>query len=630
MTFVTARSLTPAQHALHKSLTDALPQQTVAQLLDRQLLRAHYQPIVSLRDGRVIGHESLIRGPEGSPLRSSDALFKQARREQLLVRLERDCLAEGLRGWVGIARGARLFLNLSAHTIVQMGDRSTLISILQSLHALSVAPSALVIEITEHEHVADLPRLIEVATWMRAEGFRFALDDFGDGRSSLRLWAELRPEFVKIDKYFVHDLPQQAVKVQTLRGIMRFAESFGTELIAEGIETAGELQVLRDLGIGLGQGFFLGRPQPQPAPSVREEAAAVIVSSEIAVLPELTRAAASDFTVARLAVPSPALTPDTVVDEVAKLFSSDASLRAVVLVENERPVGVLNRQAFTDQYAKPFFRELYGRKPSLPFANTTPLMLDCHTGLDAMAAVLTSSDQRYLTEGFVVTDNGRYVGLGTGEQLVRVVTEARIEAARHANPLTFLPGNVPITEHITRLLASGGAFVACYCDLNDFKPFNDHYGYWRGDEMIRLVARTLVSHCDPRRDFVGHVGGDDFVVLFQSDDWHARCTKIVSAFNARSHGLYDDLALSRGGIDAEDRQGIARFFPFTTLSVGAVPISPRDFARPEDVASAAASAKHRAKTSATGLAIEMSSSIDAVTAPSSDIFGTIAATHDPR
>jgi diguanylate cyclase (GGDEF)-like protein len=236
----------------------------------------------------------------------------------------------------------------------------------------------------------------------------------------------------------------------------------------------------------------------------------------------------------------------------------------------------------------------------------TPLILDKHTGLDAMTAVLTSSDQRYLTEGFVVTEGGRYFGLGTGEQLVRVVTEARIEAARHANPLTFLPGNIPISEHIDRLLASGGEFVACYCDLNDFKPYNDHYGYWRGDEMIRLVARTLVSHCDPRRDFVGHVGGDDFVVLFQSDDWLDRCERVIATFNERALLLFDKDALERGGIEAEDRQGVLRFFKCTTLSIGAVPVRPCVFTKAEQVASAAAAAKHKAKLSSVGLAIESS------------------------
>lgn len=206
--------------------------------------------------------------------------------------------------------------------------------------------------------------------------------------------------------------------------------------------------------------------------------------------------------------------------------------------------------------------------------------------------------------------------------MVRVVTEARIEAARHANPLTFLPGDVPITEHIARLLSSGGAFVACYCDLNDFKPFNDHYGYWRGDEMIRLVARTLIAHVDARRDFVGHVGGDDFVVLFQSGDWEVRCTRIIAAFSAKARLLYDEEALAQGGIAAHDRHGVSRFFSCTSLSIGAVPIQPRMYAHPEDVATAAAAAKHRAKHAPSGLAVQFAAEQDA--AAEVDLYGTAA------
>ena len=364
------------------------------------------------------------------------------------------------------------------------------------------------------------------------------------------------------------------------------------------------MRVVRDLGIELGQGWFLGRPQAIPAVSVLRPAGETIISSEIAVLPEITRAAGADLTVGRLAVEVPPLHPQMLIDDVAKRLAADPALRAVALVDEGRPVGLINRQAFVDSYAKPYFKELYGRKPCIAFANTTPLILDKHTGLERMTSVLTSSDQRYLTEGFIVTEGGRYLGLGTGEQLVRVVTEVRIEAARHANPLTFLPGNIPISEHIERLLGAGGEFVACYADLNDFKPYNDHYGYWRGDEMIRLVARTLVSHCDPRRDFVGHVGGDDFVVLFQSDDWLDRCERVLASFNANALSLFDADAVERGGIEAEDRHGVNRFFKCTTLSIGAVPIRPGAFTRAEQVASAAAAAKHKAKASPRGLDIE--------------------------
>ena len=578
--------------------------QTAFALLESRLLLAHYQPIVQLKDGKVVAHESLIRLPLSSTLRSPDEFFKAARAEGLTTQAEQACLDEGVRSWVKHRPDTRLFLNLSAFAIIEMVDRLTVSGLLHALHAAEVSPSALVIEITEHERVADLPRLIATAAELRATGLRFALDDFGDGRSSLRLWAELRPEVVKIDKYFIHDVSTQPIKVQTLRGLTRLAETFGTSLVAEGIETEDELRVVRDLGIELGQGYFLGRPQAVPAMSVLRPAGEIIISSEIAVLPEITRAAGADFTVERLAVAVAPLHPQMAINDVAKLLSENPAMRAVPLVEEGRPVGLINRQTFVDSYAKPYFKELYGRKPCVTFANTTPLILDKHTSLEGMTAVLTSSDQRYLTEGFIVTEGGRYLGLGTGEQLVRVVTEVRIEAARHANPLTFLPGNIPISEHIERLLDAGGEFVACYADLNDFKPYNDHYGYWRGDEMIRLVARTLVSHCDLRRDFVGHVGGDDFVVLFQSDDWLNRCERIITSFNANARSLFDDEALKRGGIEAEDRHGVSRFFEFTTLSVGAVPIRPGAFTRAEEVASAAAAAKHKAKMSPGGLEVE--------------------------
>lgn len=595
---------TPALEAMRRSVDEALRVQTVAQVLSRKVLQAHYQPIAELKTGKIIGHESLIRGPIDSPLHFPDALFAAARVEGLTVALEQASLITGLRSWAQRKQDKRLFVNLSAQTLITMVDQMSLSGVMQALQELAIAPSALVIEVTEHEHVADLPRLIKVGSDLRASGLRFALDDFGDGRSSLRLWAELRPEIVKIDKYFVRDVHTNAVKVQTLKGLMRLAETFGTMLVAEGIETDAELKVVRDLGIDFGQGYFLGRPDHVPAETILLPASEAIASSVIAVLPELTRAAGADFTLQRLAIHVPPLTPDATNDDVSQVFGDDPSLRSIALVDNGRPIGLLNRQSFLDRYARPFFKEVYGRKPCVLFANTTPLMLDKYTGLDALTAVLTSSDQRYLSEGFIVTEGGHYCGLGTGEQLVRVVTEVRIEAARHANPLTFLPGNIPISEHIDRLLAGGGQFVACYADLNDFKPYNDHYGYWRGDEMIRLVARTLASHCDSRRDFIGHVGGDDFVMLFQSDDWLERCESIVAMFNEKARSLFDDEALHRGGIEAEDRHGVTRFFNFTTLSIGAVPVRPGIFHKAEQVASAAATAKHKAKTQHVGVAIE--------------------------
>lgn len=243
-------SLSFARNLLMTQTLDSAPiLHRACDILDAGVLRAHYQPIIQLKDGKVVAHESLIRMPAHATLRSPDEFFKAARAEGLTVRAEQACLEEGMRSWAEHKPDTRLFLNLSAFAIIEMVDRLTVPGVLRALHAASISPSALVIEITEHEHVSDLPRLIATATALRATGLRFALDNFGDGRSSLRLWAELPPEIVKVDKYFIHDVAIQPIKVQTLRGLTRLAETFGTKLVAEGIETEDELLVVRDLGI---------------------------------------------------------------------------------------------------------------------------------------------------------------------------------------------------------------------------------------------------------------------------------------------------------------------------------------------------------------------------------------------
>jgi diguanylate cyclase (GGDEF)-like protein len=589
--------------ALATSTYAPLTWRNVRDLIEHRLLRPHFQPIADLRDGSVYAHEALIRGPAGSAYAMPDALFAAAHREDCAFELEVDCVRRALAAWSKSECSGRLFLNFSAGALVRTLAERSIDDIIASAGAQGVAPSSVVIELTEHEQVRDFDALLSACATLRRHGIGIALDDFGDGRSSLRLWSELKPDVVKIDKYFLKDLARHGDKLQTLRALLQIAETFGSRLVAEGLEGAEELRLARDLGVTYGQGWALGRPAPDPVGALLPEARAVLVSLDIAIFPELKRASNSGYTAARLLIAAPAIRPDMSHDAVYDILRERDALHAVAVVDDDKPVALINRSQFIASYARPYFKELYGSKPCTLFANLAPLAIEMHTGIEELTTVLTSGDQRYLTEGFVITEGGRYRGRGTGQQLVRAVTEARIEAARHANPLTFLPGNIPISDHIARLLASGRDFVAGYADLNHFKPYNDQYGYWRGDEMIRLVARMLISHCDARRDFVGHVGGDDFLVLFQSGDWLERCERIVAAFNAKALELFDPEALALGGIQAEDRHGDMRFHPCTTLCIGAVQVPPGRFAHAEDVASAAAAAKRQAKQANRGVVV---------------------------
>lgn len=380
-----------------------------------------------------------------------------------------------------------------------------------------------------------------------------------------------------------------------MTGLVGLARAYGTRLIAEGIETEGELAVLRDLGVPFGQGFLLGTPSEAPARQISAQLVGAIESRQIAVYPETVRQPSRHRTAGQTVILAPAVAPSTPNNELALLFGRHPELHALPVVDAGTPVGLINRRAFMDRYAQPFQRELYGRKACTVFMNPQPLVVDKATPLESLTRVMTGDDQRHLADGFIVTDAGHYLGIGTGEALVRAVTEIRIEAARYANPLTFLPGNIPISEHIARLLANQVPFVACYSDLNQFKPYNDQYGYWRGDEMIKLAAQSLSAHCNPVRDFLGHVGGDDFVLLFQSEDWARRCEEAIAEFNRLAQRLFNAEDLAAGGIRGEDRLGNPAFFPLTTMSIGAVPVAPDDYRNPEDVASAAAVAKRQAK-----------------------------------
>jgi len=573
----------------------------LARLLQEKALRPVFQPIASMKDGGIYAHEALIRGPAGTPLHMPDALFAAARVERLTLQLEIACVVAALDRWGELRQSGRLFVNLSAAALMASVTGSVPGVLLQTIRARGLEPRMLVVELTEHEPVEDVGALAAVVREMHAAGVMLALDDFGDGHSSLRLWSELEPDIVKIDKYFIHDLSQHAKKIQTLRALMQIAKVFGTTLVAEGIETAEDLRVIRDLGLELGQGYLLGFPLELPCQKIDEAAASVFADPTVSVMPAQRDGSVSSKLQRLQPIIAPTLSPRATHNDLATVFEKNPGLHAVAIVENELPVGLIDRKTFMELSARRYFKELYGAKACTTFANMSPRVIERMNVARDLLGILTSQDQRYLTEGFIVTDNGRYVGLGTGDQLVRSVTESRIEAARHANPLTFLPGNIPITEHIERLLASGSEFVACYGDLADFKPFNDYYGYWRGDEMIRLCARMTVTHCDALRDFVGHVGGDDFIMLFQSSDWQQRCEAMIAEFNRSARLLYDDAARDAGGIAAQDRHGVDRFFSFTTLSIGAVRVLKAQYPSAESVANAAAAAKHEAKAAPGGL-----------------------------
>jgi EAL domain-containing protein (putative c-di-GMP-specific phosphodiesterase class I) len=231
----------------------------LGEILDDRAISVVFQPILSLAEGGIVGHEALVRGPVGSWLESPAALFAAAREAGSYEQLAVLCIQEALRAFSAHDTPGLLFLNISPRLVQRPGFDPARAR--RFLEDLELPPASVVIELTEDFPAIDIAHLRESLLLYRSMGFRVALDDLGEGFSSLRLWSELRPEFVKADKHFVRGIARDAVKRQFLRSIQHIARRSGSQVIAEGIEVAEDFRAARRLGIAMAQGWFIGRPE---------------------------------------------------------------------------------------------------------------------------------------------------------------------------------------------------------------------------------------------------------------------------------------------------------------------------------------------------------------------------------
>jgi EAL domain-containing protein (putative c-di-GMP-specific phosphodiesterase class I)/GGDEF domain-containing protein len=567
-------------------------------MLERALvagsLKPVFQPVVRVDTLEVVAHEGLSRCAFMPANISILDLLELARVEGRLAELELHAARTLCNAFEAQSAPGRLLVNLSAHAILHGSLRPD--DVLSALSSCGLDPARVTIEVTERDAVENPARLAHALGYLRAHGMRIALDDFGNGHSNFEMWNEIHPDVVKIDRYLIHGVSRSAGRLAIVRSLCQVAESLGTDLVGEGVEDPADLRVLRDLGIPYAQGFLIGRPAEHVVREASAESRQLLRTFAVPVLPRPRGPITQRPTqVSHLLIEAPSVEPRQTNDEVMALFMDHPEMHAVAVVKDGHPMGLINRRLVNERMAQPFARELLARKSCTALMNGAPLVCDENRSLESLSDVLRGEDQRYLADGFIVTRNGQYLGLGTGEALVRRVSELRIEAARHANPLTFLPGNIPTTEHLERLIDGGDSFTVVHVDLTDFKPFNDHYGYSRGDEMIRLLSGLLGEHVDPALDFIGHIGGDDFVVLFQSADWEARCQRVIETFNARSPQLFDPADIVDGGLRGKDRRGEPQFFPCTTVVMGAVELAPPLPQRAQSIAMLAARAKRQAK-----------------------------------
>jgi len=555
-----------------------------------------FQPIVQTSDGRVYGYEALLRGWMEAGFPSIASVFDAAFLDAVLSSLDMSLRAKALADFAAWSpAGTKLFFNVDNRTI--QPDDTAMGATAAMLASLGLAPSRMVFEISERHEVNGDIGFESVVALCRGHGFRIAIDDFGSGYAGLKLLHMSEPDIVKIDRHFVSGSGNEPRKAAFLEKIVGMAHLMGVTVVAEGVETEAELDVCVEAGVDMVQGFLLARPKAGPGAF----GTAFPVMERAGRVARRGRSRGSGVGASSVRDVSPARLSDGFLDVLSR-FRKEVDLDILPVVDaSGEPVGVYLERDFRPYVYSPYGISLLehletakGASSFLRKAPIAPICADIVRLLEAFGALPSSG-------GVLVTRDSRYAGLVPAAELLSLVAERELAEARDQNPLTRLPGNLRVAEVISQRMgdvARGRAFV--YFDFDNFKPFNDRYGFRLGDRVIQLFADILRSIFGREGCFVGHLGGDDFFAFayeYTIEEAMIPVRKAVDRFRREASSFYSAEDRERGWILGRDRSEVERRMPLIGVSAAIVFVEADSGIEPESLSDLLASLKKEAKAS---------------------------------
>lgn len=270
----------------------------------------------------------------------------------------------------------------------------------------------------------------------------------------------------------------------------------------------------------------------------------------------------STIAIGELAALIPVYEATTPVSIIARMFERDPKAQGVVIVEGRRPVGILMKEKLHQLLAGQFGLPLYWSRPVARVMDSEPLIVDSELSVEQVSQMAMAREFDKLYDVVTITKRDELAGVASIRSILESITKLRTEAARGANPLTGLPGNEGIGREMQRRIRASKPFAVIYADLDYFKWYNDRFGYRRGDEMIRYTAevlRQVLEFSGEKDDFIGHIGGDDYIVMTEAADPDTVCRHIIWRFDGGVKALYDGTQVKqvtdRDG-EAVDREGV--------------------------------------------------------------------------
>lgn len=232
-------------------------------IVNNESLTVHFQPIVDMKDNSIYAYETLSRGvSEDGSLMYPDILFSKSNRNDMNFKLDRLCRETALKTAATKKVHQKVFINFIPTTIYD--PEFCLKSTEKWAKQLEFDPSQIVFEVVETENIKDQAHLKKILEYYRSKGFMLALDDVGEGYSSLNMLIELKPDIIKIDRNIISDIDTNELKQSVYRALFNLAREHDITVLAEGIETAYELETIKNIGVDLVQGYYFAKPSSEP------------------------------------------------------------------------------------------------------------------------------------------------------------------------------------------------------------------------------------------------------------------------------------------------------------------------------------------------------------------------------
>ncbi len=515
------------QAARQSWLASAEAAASLRSLIDDRAIHPVYQPLVDLTAGELLGCEGLTRPATDYGFAHVGELFDAAGAHGMLWDLEvvtrGACLAQAGES----ISGGMLFMNCTPLVVTDARFLEAIAG--QVGECGSLSPGRIVLEITERAEIADQGLLENRVLELREAGFRVAIDDVGAGTSGLNRIMTIKPDWLKLDRELIDHIDIEPFKQNLIEFFVRFARFSGVELIAEGIERAEELETLIELGVGVGQGFLLGRPAER-APDLDSDLGEWLRECS-ASMQRALRQHPHAITVAD--VMSPALSRGA--HEQADIVSQEIDhprIEGVAVVDGKQIVGWRWRREI-DELASTDPTALIGCG-----VRPNALVMDPHTPLiDAIRAVSTRSSG-VLMEPIIVAAGGDVIGALTPREMLRASVRVASGSAAHGVPITGLAGRVDCDQRLSSLLKGDGQIDAAFIDIVDFHLFNNRFGFEMGDMLLRILAGLIASLVGGDEDSLDHVaahlGDDKFLVVRTGENMKLSLQKLVDEFEQSS------------------------------------------------------------------------------------------------